>query len=342
MKRNRLHTLCLLTLLPLAVDAQEMYIHGQEWCHAMDLHNMNECFVPSDSTFQIMDLAYNINDIDSITFIMPQDKRIMRCGWWGDMNDGRFCCYYRSNSENVPDMAFLAKAGICQSAAYLLPLTSGMFNGQCSMVNSPYPPSADQPRRVGRKWRYVKNTLSGHRQFQLHIFDDLPYGGYALCTDESVLDNSATEAIDLAPLLGQLCVDDVRDAVSFWYRPEQTVQLPSEPLFGSMTNNSRYEVALTRDADPVYCKVGLNLFREDTATVVISDTISIVFRSDEEAAHEFELMDTHNDEMVTFELQGRNIVILERADFIPYEDMMRRLVRFDLDICRPVFIREEE
>lgn len=332
MTKDTFLRLCLSALLPTAeVQAQDvMYVHSAMGCQALEVRNVVNCSVFGSACWLCDDQRYNLSDIDSITFERPRDKRVVRRGWWGDLTDGRFSCYYQSADEQLPDLAFLAADGVCETAACFLPADDG--DGQV----------AEARRRVGRKWRYVKNTLSGHRKFSLSIFDDLPYGGY----DASIVypDNrpgSGVWQIDLTPLFRHHATGDVRSAVSYWYRRDKAVPQPSLPVFGHMTDSRHYEVALTPEPNPVRCVVALEYAYNGIDNYVESDSIYLVFRSEEEAQREFALMDTRNDEYASFFLNDNVICIREKAD-ATYEEAMRRLVRFDIDLCRPVFIREEE
>ena len=69
--------------------------------------------------------------------------------------------------------------------------------------------------------------------------------------------------------------------------------------------------------------------------------MQIVFPDGLTAKQEYEMMDTRNDNYTRFDLQDNIISIVETFE-APIADVMRWLVRFDVDVCRPIYIREEE
>ena len=52
-------------------------------------------------------------------------------------------------------------------------------------------------------------------------------------------------------------------------------------------------------------------------------------------------MDTEADESTQFFITDNTIYIVEEFE-ATIDDVMRWLIRFDLDVCKPIYIREEE
>jgi hypothetical protein len=142
-------------LQPLHLSAQKaMYVYGQGTCQAFDIRNVDSVEVSGGKVEISLAATYDARDVDSISFIAPRGNVVPR-GWWGDMQNGQASCYYTDGGDGLPDMLFDIEDSLCTSALYY--------------------PSASQPmpsasvRRVGRKWRYVKNTLTRRHKFQLQL-----------------------------------------------------------------------------------------------------------------------------------------------------------------------------
>ena len=67
----------------------------------------------------------------------------------------------------------------------------------------------------------------------------------------------------------------------------------------------------------------------------------IVFPDHLLAEEEFELMDNEIDESTRYFITDNIIYIVEEFE-ATIDDVMRWLIRFDLDVCKPIYIREEE
>ena len=91
--------------------------------------------------------------------------------------------------------------------------------------------------------------------------------------------------------------------------------------------------------DSIYCTVSL---ASSEGRGVSSDTIHYFFPTEQMASEEFEQMDLHNDDSTFCQVHGRVIEIVENFPRIPFDEMKRRLTFFDLNMCRPIFIREDE
>ena len=317
--------LCLLAFgCAVQSEAQEaLYVYSQGECNAVDIHNVEVINVTGDVVDIAIGVSYCQADVDSITFRKPS-METGRIGWWGNLSFGHSACYYQSFSKEFPDMTFEASGGFCTAATFFLPTDAF----------SPFSPL----RKVGRKWRYVKNTLSGRRKLQLHLTptSDIHY------PDDG---SSARPDIDMTNWFDHCPTQEIRKAVNLWYHPQDTANIPSAPLFGTVerkmngrTEHVSYNVSLKDYADSISFRIG---FQADITGIVRTDTLQIVFPDGLTAKQEYEMMDTWNDNYTRFDLQDNIISIVETFE-APIADVMRWLVRFDVDVCRPVYIREEE
>lgn len=317
--------LCLLAFgCAVQSEAQEaLYVYSQGECNAVDIHNVEVINVTGDVVDIAIGVSYCQADVDSITFRKPSTET-GRIGWWGNLIEGHSACYYQSFSKDFPDMTFETSGGLCTAATLFLPTDAFL----------PFSPL----RKVGRKWRYVKNTLSGRRKLQLHLTptSDIHY------PDDSTF---ARPDIDMTNWFRHCPTQEIRKAVNLWYHPEDTANIPTAPLFGTVEKSKNgqaehvaYNVPLIDYADSISFRIG---FQADSTGIVKSDTLQIVFPDSLTAKQEYEMMDTRNDDHTQFVLQDNIISIVETFE-APIADVMRWLVRFDVDVCRPVYIREEE
>jgi hypothetical protein len=307
--------------LSIHTEAQEaLYVFGHGTCNAVDIQNVNEMRI----TEELVDIAIGVNyrtiDVDSITFREPE-VNYGRIGWWGSSADGPSACYYQSFRKDFPDMTFEAADSICTSAFYYLPDEESSYESR---------------RRVGRKWRYVKNTLSGRRKFQIHqqhadSFDTKDYNGRIY--------------LDLSNQFYNCPILEARKAVNFWYNSQDTAIMPKAPLFGDLERSDYdhggfvdYDVPLYAIDDSIHCHIG---FWRDDDGIVRGDTMTIVFPDHLMAEEEFELMDTDADEFTRIFISGNFVYIVEEFE-ATIDDVMRWLIRFDLDVCKPIYIRDEE
>lgn len=314
--------------LSIHTEAQEaLYVFGHGTCNAVDIQNINEIRM----TDELVDIAIGVNyrstDIDSITFIEPQvDYGCI--GWWGSPADGPSACYYQSFHKDYPDMTFEATDSICSSVFYFLPDEESMLQSR---------------RRVGRKWRYVKNTLSGRRKFQIHHqHEDNNHDSYHTKTK---VDENGRIYLDLSNQFFNCPIIEARKAVNFWYHPQDTAIMPQKPLFGTLERNNHdhsgfinYNVPLYGIDDSIHCHIG---FWMNDEGIVKGDTMTIVFPNYLMAEEEFELLDTEADEFTRIFISDNTIYIVEEFE-ATIDDVMRWLIRFDLDVCKPIYIREEE
>ena len=221
-------------------------------------------------------------------------------------------------------MTFETADSICTSAFYYLPDEESLLQSR---------------RRVGRKWRYVKNTLSGRRKFQIHQIHQQEADN-----DHTKMDENGLIYLDLTNQFCNRPIIEARKAVNMWYHPQDTASMPQKPLFGTIEriNYERsefihYDVPLYGIDDSIHCHI---FFWNDNG-MVRGDSMRIVFPDHLLAEEEFELMDTEADESTHFFITDNTIFIVEEFE-ATIDDVMRWLIRFDLDVCKPIYIREEE
>ena len=308
-------TMCLLAMVfgqNSRMQAQQaVYVYCKDKCYAIDIHANPMTTFAEDTLDMGIGIVYQTTGIDSITY-SDQTGRAIRLGWWGELDDGTLNCYYESTVNDAPDMSFKVTGGLCTNAWFL------MTDGELSRYYLP-------THRVGGKWRYVRNTLSGHKKVRIRAIEKAYENGTGIRALKGLLDNQL--------------VTNVQRAVNIWYRPELTSQLPSSPIFGNYTDPFHYRVPLLLAEDSIYCTVSL-AGSEDRG--VSSDTIHFIFPTEQMAMEEFEQMDLHNDDSTFCQVHDRVIEIVENFPRIPFDEMKRRLTFFDLNMCRPIFIREDE
>lgn len=322
----RLITIFLLCIpllgLSIQAEAQEaIFVYGKGACTAVDIQNVNEIKMTEDVVDISLGVYYKCTDVDSITFREP--KVDYGCiGWWGSPADGSSACYYQSFHLGNPDITFEATDSVCTSAFYYLPDEDSMLQSR---------------RRVGRKWRYVKNTLSGRRKFQIHQQHSDSH--------DTQMDGNGRIHVDLSNQFCNRPILEARKAVNFWYHPQDTAIMPKKPLFGTLERNFydcselvNYDVPLYGIDDNIHCHIG---FWKDDDGIVRGDSMTIVFPNHLLAEEEFELMDNETDEFTHCFISDNTIYIVEKFE-ATIDDVMRWLIRFDLDVCKPIYIREEE
>ena len=122
--------------------------------------------------------------------------------------------------------------------------------------------------------------------------------------------------------------------------------MPKNPLFGTLERIDygrgcefvHYDVPLYGINDSIHCHIGLWM---EANGIVRGDSMTIVFPNHLLAEEEFELMDNETDESTRFFISDNTIYIVEEFE-ATIDDVMRWLIRFDLDVCKPIYIREEE
>ena len=131
-------------------------------------------------------------------------------------------------------------------------------------------------------------------------------------------------------------IADVRQALNYWYCPSATRQLPAAPLFGT-SEGDYYEQRLPNDS----IHVRLVLFTYgDNPVMVGGDTLTITFADEETARLQFEQIGIENDDSIVCAHSGDTIYIAESFQ-ATLDEVRQWLVRFDLELRKPLFIREE-
>ena len=235
-------------------------------------------------------------------------------GWWGNVANGHSTYNCQWDQTELPAMEMMSSNGRCLSAFYYFQLPADV--------------QARGPRKVGRKWRYVRNTLTGRRQLQLTVLSEQAFDAY----DADYL------RLDLTPLLRNKVTSDVKRMVSYWHCPTESALEPSQPVIGwfEMAGNAGFYHTTTLQ-DSIWCQI---LFTYDDNEVVTGDSMLLSFPSREEAQTQFEQMDTHNDELTSFERWDNCIVITERFQ-ATLDDVKRWLTRLDFEMAQPIFLRKE-
>lgn len=306
-------------------EAQEaLYVYGQGSCNAVDMQNVNEVRMTEDVVDMAIGVNYRYIDIDSITFSEPEVD-YGRVGWWGSAANGLSACYYQSFCKDFPDMTFEAADSICTKAFYFLQDEDSLLQSR---------------RKVGRKWRYVKNTLSGRHKFQIYEQHAEHADG-----DNTKMDDNGRIYLDLSNQFYGCPVLEARKAVNCWYHRQDTAIVPSAPLFGTVERNVdgrresvRYEVPMYGIDETICCKIS---FWSDIDGIVRGDSMTIVFPDRLLAEEAFELTDAEEDEFTSVFISGNLVCVVEKFE-ATIDDVMRWLVRFDIDVCKPVYIRDEE
>ena len=325
MRLTTIFLLCIpLSGLSVQTKAQDaIFVYGKGTCTAIDIQNVDEIKMTEEVVDISLGVNYRSTDVDSITFREPEVD-YGRIGWWGSSADGPSACYYQSFRKDHPDMTFETADSICTSAFYYLPDEESLLQSR---------------RRVGRKWRYVKNTLSGRRKFQIHQIHQQQADN-----DHTKMDENGLIYLDLTNQFCNRPIIEARKAVNMWYHPQDTASMPQKPLFGTIEriNYERsefihYDVPLYGIDDSIHCHI---FFWNDNG-MVRGDSMRIVFPDHLLAEEEFELMDTEADESTHFFITDNTIFLVEEFE-ATIDDVMRWLIRFDLDVCKPIYIREEE
>lgn len=329
--KNKLYhllTLSALGLIHTTMLAQEtMFVHTGGRCMVHDMSNIAAVAVSSDTIRLETDALYLNASVDSITFTPPQGETA-RAGWWGNMYDGWATCYYEQREANRPDMEILSTDGICTTAHYF------PYDQQAA---------ARGPRKVGGKWRYIRGTLSGQHKLQYYFLDNQPYGGYPCTTLPD-----GNEAVDLSSLLAALPTPLVRRSVNYWYHPDISDNMPAMPVFG---NNHTANIQGQEIINQNTLSLNNNAVTITTAPYIVytvngymvgGDSLFISFDTPEKARQQYEQMDKPDDENITISLNYCDITIFEWFDAVTIDEYNCMLIKFNLDMARPVFIREDE
>ena len=340
MKQRKLF-LCLLLLLCLhmSVQAQEaMFIHSGQQCVALDIQNIGEVTINQDSLVADVSNYFYSAPADSITFgdFVTEDSYFprqddgeavpMRAGWWGGTGDHLQTCYYHPNADDMPDIQLTVDDSRCTMAECIFP--------ESYMEDTLTLPA---PRKVGTKWRYVKGTLTGRHKFHLACYDNQPFMGHDVVEEDGPLGSMARYLrVTLHDMFEGKPIADVRQALNYWYRPSATRQLPAAPLFGT-SEGDYYEQRLPNDS--IHVRLALYTYG-DSPVMVGGDTLTITFADEETARLQFEQIGIENDDSIFCAHFGDTIFIAESFQ-ATLDEVRQWLVRFDLELRKPLFIREE-
>ncbi|MBR6978456.1 MAG: hypothetical protein IKH88_01320 [Prevotella sp.] len=289
-----------------------LYCHGQTM--AVDIRNIDSIqFNQEAMALTSLSIPYQI-PIDSISFATSMDNPL-RIGWWGDISQGESFFHHRINPDNIPQAELMSANDTCTSVA----------------INSLTLPN-NTPNKVGRKWRYVRNTLTGRKKVYLTSSFYFPYGESRInCTE-----NGQYYQFELTPIFNTLESNTVCKVVNYWYHPTAISPLPPTPVFGSLTDNDSYSIVMN-EQDSTLIYIYLN---RDVNNDITGDSTIISYPNDSEAKAHYEMMDTDDDEYTTAFLCGNRIVVIEHFQATE-EEVRRWLTRFDLELCKPLFIDEE-
>ena len=311
-------------LMPTPMQAQKaMFVHTASGWLAHDANNIDQMFVSADTVSIETDAVYLRTDIDSIVFTEPSDA-FRHVGWWGNLAGGHAVCYHGQASDE-PCIETWATDSICLKA-------------YCA--DSPMAAASRGPRKVGGKWRYVRGTLSGQHKLCSHAYDYTPYGGFDLAYN-----GEGKTFIDLSPLLKQRPMNEVRRAVNFWYQPTIQSQMPLAPLFGQCEYDGDglfLSHAMTLPGDSVTILVKPVYEWKDDQLLVVGDSMTISYKTDWMVARDFEEFSHAASKSLRIGLHGNSITVVETFEPVAPEEVRRWLVRYDLDMHRPVFIRSGE
>ena len=293
-------------------ESMLLYCQGQTM--AADIRNIDSIqFNHTKMALTSLTVPYLIQ-IDSISFASHTDNSL-RIGWWGDIFQGKSFFFHQINADNIPQAELTSADSICTSVA----------------INNLALPNSN-PKHVGKKWRYVRNTLTGRKKVYLSTSMYFPYEESSIkCTE-----NGLYNQFNLTPIFNTLEAKTVCKVVNYWYHPTDMSPLPQAPVFGSLLDNDNYIIRLNeQDTTFIY----IHLYR-DINNKIVGDSMIISYPNELEAKEHYEMMDTDSDELTTFLLSDNEIIVFERFQATE-EEVRRWLTRFDLELCKPLFIDEE-
>lgn len=298
-----------------------IYVHGSDMCQAFDANNLDSVTISTDTLFFGTETSLCPFDIDSVTFARPSGLFI-RTGWWGDVHNGYSTYNHQLDNEERPLMEMTASDGICQFACYYLLPTDTTH--------------ASVTHRVGSRWRYVRNTLTGRRKLQFSVQSEQILSYFIMPDKES---DGAYDCLDLGSLLAGKPTNDVKRMVSYWHHSSNAALTPSHPVIGSCQVNDRSKISTYQTMtfqESIRCEI-LFWVCDDEVTC---DTMHLYFHSSEEAQAQFEQMDTQSDEFTQFELWENQIIITEYFQ-ATIDEVKRWLTRLDFEMAQPIIIRKE-
>ena len=297
----------------LAQAQQAICVHGQQGCQLFDIQNIEEMGVCHDTLSANVAALQLTVPFDSISF---SDASVtgMRVGWWGDLAEGSSSCYYWPDSTNVPNVEMTAEGGLSTSVMALVRHDR-----------------SQNPRRVGRKWRYTTGTLTGRHRFRLSCFDASCYEHYTMCE----LDVDDRNLFDMSQMFMGKPSRVASLSMNYWHLPSAVTTMPSEPVFGHF-DGQHYELPLVDDSLTVLVDLSLNY-----DGTVMCDTMKLVFASDTAAYEAFKQMEVTDGDDISLFYYSDTIYIIEQFT-ATIDEVKRWLVRFDLDLYKPLFLRDDE
>ena len=124
-------------------------------------------------------------------------------------------------------------------------------------------------------------------------------------------------------------------SMNYWHLPSAVTTMPSEPVFGHF-DGQHYELPLVDDSLTVL----IDLFQNYDGTVMC-DTMKLVFASDTAAYEAFKQMEVTDGDDISLFYYSDTIYIIEQFT-ATIDEVKRWLVRFDLDLYKPLFLRDDE
>ena len=299
----------------LAQAQQAICVHGQQGCQLFDIQNIEEMGVCHDTLSANVAALQLTVPFDSISF-SDASMAGMRVGWWGDLAEGSSSCYYWPDSTNVPNVEMTAEGGLSTSVLALVRHDR-----------------SQEPRRVGRKWRYTTSTLTGRHRFRLTCFDASCYEHYSLC--EACDATEGFKPFDMSQMFVGKPSRVASLSMNYWHLPSAVTTMPSEPVFGHF-DGQHYELPLVDDSLTVL----IDLFQNYDGTVMC-DTMKLVFASDTMACEAFKQLELTGGDDISLFYYSDTIYIIEQFT-ATIDEVKRWLVRFDLDLYKPLFLRDDE
>lgn len=318
-----MHTRIFLSSVLLAVFAYStataqnvICVYGQQGLQLFDTNNIREIYVQHDTlTANFGTLSFEV-PFDSISFSeTPTDSK--RIGWWGNIDEGTSACYYWPDSANVPSVELVSNGRQCVS------VTAFTSNDELR---------SQQPRKVGTKWRYTMGTLTGRRRVHMSCFDATSFEHYTW-NRECAYDGR--KEADMSRIFAGLPSRTVSNVLDYWHRPEAITAMPESPILGRF-DDYRYEQSLVDGSLNIVVNLSSNADGK-----VVSDTMKLVFNDEYVAQEAYAQMTVTGDDGFSISLFGNTICIAEYFE-ATLDEVRRWLVRFDLNLYKPLFLRNDE
>ena len=301
----------------LAQDAVFLHKHGE--ISAFDLPNVKISTVKmGEMLLESGGVAFR-ETVDSATFYNNGQDTSLK-GWWGDLKDGWSKAYYQSHKYQVPNVEFFCEGGHCLKVLCFILETDSMVAD-----------SLGTPNQAGKKWRYVKNTLSGKGPFRFTISDD----SVSYRIDVNDKRYSPYICADISRMLSQTKADDARCVLNYWYLPSACTTFPDEPVFGKY-EHGRYKLNLSGTM-----RIAITFDNPSPTGFVTSDTIRISYPNSESAQNDYKMLSQAQSEGFFVNIYGQEIIIVEIFKAVPKEEALLWLMKFDMDMYKPAFLDEQ-